>query len=348
MKTGNISQIGLNLKNNVIAEPLLLTLIPTHKCTASCDGCCFSATPKVEHIMSYEMMAKHIDEVLDFSPSLQVVVITGGECFLLEDHLDEIVYYITKKGLKSRVVTNAYWASSYNNAYKRLQSLKEKGLTEINFSTGDYHQKFIDFQNIINAIKVAVDLEFTPLYIAIEGDFENSFTENNMKNHPDLKELIDDKKMFLTTGKWLAMNNIQKVVSPSKNEFSDKCDERCENIFKGITINPYSQLLACCGISVEHNKYLKIGNLQEYSLNSLYNRQFNDLFKTWLYTHGPKYIYERIKEESRQQTLYFSHQCAYCMEVIKEENVLILKKIISKYIPIIMYQIQIMSEYEKY
>ena len=63
----------------------------------------------------------------------------------------------------------------------------------------------------------------------------------------------------------------------------------CENIFKTISINPYSQLLSCCGLTVEYNKFLKLGNLQKNSLKSLYESQFHDLYKIWLYVDGPKF-----------------------------------------------------------
>lgn len=37
------------IKDLIEETPQLLTIIPTHKCTASCDQCCFGCTPNIQH-----------------------------------------------------------------------------------------------------------------------------------------------------------------------------------------------------------------------------------------------------------------------------------------------------------
>jgi len=91
-------------------------------------------------MMSLSEMKNYLDSSLEYySSSLKMLVLTGGEPFLLGGSLDDIIEYATKKGLKTRVVTNAFWATSFEKSYDRLTKLWNRGLTEINFSTGDEH-----------------------------------------------------------------------------------------------------------------------------------------------------------------------------------------------------------------
>ena len=84
----------MNYKKMVKEDPLTLTILPTHKCTASCKNCCFGCNPKVSHIMPYEEMVYHIDEAVKHFSTLSVLVISGGE----SDIINRLQFYY-KKGL---------------------------------------------------------------------------------------------------------------------------------------------------------------------------------------------------------------------------------------------------------
>jgi MoaA/NifB/PqqE/SkfB family radical SAM enzyme len=67
-------------------------------------------------------MKSYIDQSVEAYPqSMVVLVLTGGECFLLGNKLEQIIEYATNKGLRVRVVTNGYWAKTYEIAKKKLQ-----------------------------------------------------------------------------------------------------------------------------------------------------------------------------------------------------------------------------------
>ena len=74
-------------------------------------------------------IVKYIDEAIATYPSIKILVLTGGECFLLQDVLIKTIEYAKSKNLLTRVVTNAYWATTYENAVKRLEPIVRAGLT---------------------------------------------------------------------------------------------------------------------------------------------------------------------------------------------------------------------------
>lgn len=119
----------INIRDIVKISPGLLTIAPTHKCTASCKNCCFGCNPSIEKVLSYKEIVKYIDEAIATYPSIKILVLTGGECFLLQDVLIKTIEYAKSKNLLTRVVTNAYWATTYENAVKRLEPIVRAGLT---------------------------------------------------------------------------------------------------------------------------------------------------------------------------------------------------------------------------
>lgn len=334
----------MTLKSLIEENPLILTLLPTHKCTASCHNCCFGCNPKIEYRMSYEEMVYNIDQALKSFPTIHVLVITGGECFTLGEDLDRIINYGAQQNLVSRVVTNAYWADTYDNAYNRLSKLKQSGLSEFNMSTGKSHQEFVNQQNIINAAIAAVKLGFAPIQIAYEIFPDSTEKNEKWKEDEAISELISEKKVEIISGPWMAFKN-DFPNNPQYRVITSDVNKRCHNIYRSITINPYSELLACCGLTAEYNPYLKLGNLREKTLQELYDNQFEDLYILWLYTHGPKYIYDLLLKERGCEGKTFPHPCAYCIEIIKaEENITVLKNIIRSYIPSILYRLKMINK----
>jgi MoaA/NifB/PqqE/SkfB family radical SAM enzyme len=143
-----------------------LVILPTYRCSAACQDCCFGSNPRVKGEISYENIIKYIDEATQIK-SISLLVFSGGEAFLLGDKLDNAIEYATNKGLRTRIVTNAYWAYDENAAFKRLKKLKDKGLTELNASTGDFHQQFVPIDRVINATIASLKLEPLKIFILL-------------------------------------------------------------------------------------------------------------------------------------------------------------------------------------
>lgn len=313
----------MNFKSLIKEQPTTLSLLPTHQCSASCENCCFGCNPNIKHRMTFDEMKFHIDSSLRNFPSIRVLVVSGGECFLIGDDLFQIIEYASSKGLVTRIVSNAFWATSYEIAHSKLLKLKQCGLNEINYSTGDNHQKYVSFQNIINAITAAVDIGFSAVCVAVESHTNSKFNEQDLIENEDLSELIKSKKVIILPGSWMNfLKEKPNIDADNKGKpiYTRGIENRCEKLFQTITINPYSQLLACCGLTVEYNPYLKLGNLRNYKLEDLYNLQFKDALILWLYTFGPQYIYKKICKKNGTPPKRFPHPCAYCIEIIQDKN----------------------------
>lgn len=325
------------LKEILNIEPSSLTITPTHRCTASCQECCFGCTPNVKYMMDYDKIVQYIDEAMLSFPSIKVVVITGGECFLLGERLNDVIRHAASYGVVTRVVSNGFWANTYETAYARLKKIIDAGLIELNLSTGDNHQKYVNFNNIVNAVKAASDLGLKTICVSVESKPGAVFTADIIRNHVIMKPLVDKGILYIIEASWMNFKK-NKNASSEKIVYMDS-KRPCPYIFTGLVVNPYSQLLSCCGLTVEYNKFLRIGSLEKESMKELYEKQFKDLYKFWLFVDGPEFIYEKVMEARHLEKKTFPHECAYCIEIIKdEENIDLLKNILEKELPSIIFR----------
>ena len=135
---------------SLIINPAILTFITTYTCTSACKNCCFQCSPKRKEKLTVDEMKQYIDASIESYSRLKLMVLTGGEPFIYGKKIEDIIQHASKAGLMTRIVSNGFWAKNYDSAYKRIQSLKEAGLTEINFSTGDDHLEFVPIKTIKN------------------------------------------------------------------------------------------------------------------------------------------------------------------------------------------------------
>jgi hypothetical protein len=122
----------------------------TYACNFECDHCFLYCGPKSEGTFTVQQL-KNLLEDLQRIKSLEWVYFEGGEPFLYFPLLEEGVRRVTAMGLKAGVVTNAYWATSEEDAILWLSPLSEAGLCDISVSDDLFH-----YEDSVNPAKIAV------------------------------------------------------------------------------------------------------------------------------------------------------------------------------------------------
>lgn len=324
-------------------KPNSLTIITTYSCTSACKNCCFSCSPKRKERLSISDIKKIISETTNSFPSIKLVVFTGGEPFLLQDELLDAISYVSRLGKRSRIVSNAYWAYSYKQAYFILNELKRRGLNEINFSTGDEHQEFVPYENIVYACRAALDLSF-PVAVNIESNENKKFKMETLSNDTRLLKYKYHPSFFISNGLWIAYDKeenkqseiCEKTITPHKN----KEEIGCETIFNNIAVSPKKQLFSCCGFYAPHTPLLQFGKFGEGDISENYHSQFDDLLKIWLFTSGPHSIAKFINQYKGERRIDFNkkHPCSVCEQIYKDsENIEIVKLHYKEIFPTIMF-----------
>ena len=129
-------------------------LLLTYHCQASCAHCILRAGPDRHEEVSLEDARDWIRQIAAYRNGYVCVLsLTGGEPFSNLDLLRAVMEIAAENKLLVSVVTNGFWATERNRAKQLLQSLPE--ICFISISTDLYHQKFVPFENVKNAIWAA-------------------------------------------------------------------------------------------------------------------------------------------------------------------------------------------------
>jgi hypothetical protein len=300
-------------------RPQVLSLITTHQCTAACDHCCFSCTPKITKAIPVDRLHSLIDEAAKIK-TIRTVVFTGGECFLLNRHLDDLISRATSYNLRTRCVTNGYWGTSTKSALLRANRLKQAGLMEINFSTGTFHSKYVPKEYILNATIACLEQNIrTVLNIEIfKGDsFDKDFFYDN-------STLISYQKSgLLTIQRNVWMHNEGSVdfeYAKEHTRFLEKNKTACTTVLDVITVNPDQNLIACCGLHLEKIPDLILGSIENQSIQDVLSKQKADLLKIWIHVEGPERVLDFVKKYKPDYKLPMDsvHVCETCLHIYND------------------------------
>jgi len=304
-------------------KPLGVTLLTTTRCTAACDNCCFGCNPKQGRSMTYEEMKDYVDRSLEAYPdTISRLDLTGGECMLLGKDIDKIFAYAKSKGLKCSMVSNAFWATDYEKAYRTLKRLKRNGLTYVSFSTGEDHDKYVPWRNVRNAA-IASALLGIDTELRIENNLWRSEIVNELNSDTEISDMVRQGKLKMSHSPWMRYNNKGKKPRSFKMELRNIDKRSCMSLFRDVIINPYGEVYACCGIGVCHIPQMRLGNIHQESIKAIYERAFDDFLKIWLYIDGPQAVLEFVKKKTNQKFQWHTtHHCDICRTIFTDKSIL--------------------------
>lgn len=95
-----------------------------------------------------------------------------------------MVKYDSSLGLRTTCTTNGFWGNTFEQALRKLLSLKENGLSKLGLSMDYYHQQFIDIDNLKNILKASKKL-------CIPVDIGSVITKSTSDLSESLKVLKD-------------------------------------------------------------------------------------------------------------------------------------------------------------
>jgi len=311
--------------------PSQLTILTTSKCTARCGHCSMNSAPERHDRLSFEQMRTAIDELHRIN-HLKVVVFAGGEPVLLGEELLDAIAYADSLGIITRIVTNAYWASSPKRAREKLIELREAGLQELNFSADDYHLPFIPFKRVEYAWRASKGLGFRAVVIANCYGPTSRVTPNFIMEQlcEDLGMRFDDGGISqplpppAPDGTIYAMSNSylqnlgratnyiqpQDLIYPLNQA---DLDTPCPWAIRSAALSPKNHLVACCGIEAEHNEVLDFGDGNQSSIAELAYLADEDVIANAIALLGPMKLKHFIQK--RAPEIYFRERYATVCEI---------------------------------
>jgi hypothetical protein len=308
-------------------HPRTLTILGTYKCTAQCQDCCFGSNPWLTQRLCLQDILAFIEEGSRYQ-AVRVVVFSGGECFLLGDDLVRAIEFAASKGLKTRCVTNGYWAKSLRHGRSRLRALKRAGLCELNISTGDYHQRWVSQDTVVNAACLGVELGLERTLVVVELQRTRHVTAARLLGDARLSGLVRSERassFAVIESPWMPMDARRVIEQPEDHLLTGKNLHRkrgCESVLTTIVVTPERRIGFCCGLSREMIPELN-AEWGENSLHQLLQQAGRDFLKIWLFVDGPERILAwaatkdaRIEWEGR-----YAHHCHACLALFEDDLV---------------------------
>lgn len=304
----------MNLRGGYFLEKMIrprsITVLCTYQCTAACKQCCFESSPRIKGGLDGDVIRSRISEAKISFPDLEFVIFSGGEAFLLKDELIGSVAHASSLGLKTRIVSNGFWAKRLDKARSICSRLSESGLNELNLSTGRDHQEFVPEESIINACEAAVQSDIT-VVLTVEIDTSDSACFISLRENFRIKNLLSSGKFKLINNFWMPFHRDAEVRVQAPD--FESLRKGCSQIFDNMVVTPHDNLSACCGLTLEHIPEMRLGKNNGSNMAGLFLSQADDFMKFWIRTDGPYRIIEDVMGSDAPNYLKgVVHGCQAC------------------------------------
>jgi len=305
----------------LFVQPETLTILGTYKCTAACENCCFGSNPFITQRLGLPEILSFISEGASY-PTCKLVVFSGGECFLLREDLVRAIEHATSLGLRTRCVTNGYWAKRIEHGRAQLTALVKAGLGELNISTGDFHQRWVSQDSVVNAACLAAELGLKHTTIMVEVQKDRRVTAETLGSDSRIRTLLENRQIKLIESPWMPMDYRESIDQPPHrllNRRTLHLRSGCTSILRTLVITPQRQLGYCCGLTRELIPELNV-DWDGGSFDSILDAGVRDFMKVWLFVDGPERILawaatkdSRIEWEDR-----YAHHCHSCLALFDD------------------------------
>jgi Radical SAM superfamily len=226
-------------------------LLLTYKCSFACDHCFVYSCPDAKGVMRISDVREILNEAQK-AGSVEMVFFEGGEPFLYYQTMLWGLRAAKEFGFKRGIVTNAYWATSIEDAKEWLAPISEVGVSALSISDDAYHYGENQENLAMYACQAAAEMSLPVGTITIE-DPKKRLREIEWKGKP----VVEGKVMF----KGRAVEKLAAGL-PTKpwNEFT-KCKDEDFSKQSRVHVDPFGYVHVCQGITIGNMKQTPLSKL---------------------------------------------------------------------------------------
>ena len=225
----------------------------TYTCTFECDHCFLHCSPRAQGTFTLSQVRQILDQASDMG-SIEWIYFEGGEPFLYYALMLESIRLARKRNFKVGIVTNAYWATSVEDAELWLRPLCEHGIADLSISDDDFHQGEDSSNTARMAVEAAKNLGLPADSICIEKPVAVAPGDKDGKKG---EPVVGGDVLF----KGRAAEKLVEGLPRTASEMFTECPHE-ELVHPGrVHVDRYGHVQLCQGIS--------IGNLWEKPLKEI-------------------------------------------------------------------------------
>jgi organic radical activating enzyme len=311
------------METNATPLPFLgnIGLMLTYKCTMACPHCLVEAGPHRTEEMALERCLSWIEQARAYrNGHVKGIALTGGEPFYSLANLAQVSAHCRALGFIVSVVTNAFWATTRDEALSVLSSLPAVQI--ISISTDVYHQRAIPFAFIKNAIWAARELG-RPYNIAVCTDSEEDLQYQKIRR--DLRAFGEDGSVRVSIT--FPVGRAQKRAHRFQYRTAPEPTVAACSMASSPVVFPDGRVVACIGpvITLPPAHPLFLGNLHHEQLAGILDRaELNPVLHT-IRAWGPHKLVSLLKGHGLEAMLPSEYICDcicdICYKLMSEEQI---------------------------
>lgn len=293
-------------------------LLMTYHCQATCAHCIIRAGPNRHEEVTVEDARNWISQIASYRDRYVCVLsLTGGEPFSNLKLLQEVMEFAVGCKLYVSVTTNGSWATSRKQALGLLQELPK--ICFLSISTDLYHQKYIPFETVKNAVWAAQECNI-PFYVSLIT--EDKRDVEYQKVYSDILQLTQPENIL--TGITFPVGRASQMKSHLKYPFRDEPPKGACQAASSPCIFPDGSVYGCIGplIDLKQDHPLLLGNLRDSSLDEILDRSETNVLLHALRLWGPHRLISLVKEAGLGKHLPLEYVadsvCSACYEMFSE------------------------------
>ena len=267
----------------------------SYKCDSECDHCFVYSSPKAKGTFTLNQMKKVFNELTKIE-TIEWVYFEGGEPFLFYPLMYEGIRVAHDMGFRTGIVTNAYWATSEEDAELWLKPLHDLGVSDISISDDALHYEDKEASPAKHALNAARRLGMSCGSIGI--------------GRPTIEEGIDKEyakgKPVIGGGAMFRGRAVEKLVEglPRRpwEEFTECPYEDLRNP-KRVHLDAYGNIHLCQGLSM--------GNMWDAPLSKMVRQYDADshLICGPLVNGGPALLVKEYDVQHEDEYIDACHMC---------------------------------------
>lgn len=268
-------------------------LLLTFMCNLKCDHCFVYSSPDARGTFTLKQIRTVLDEATKIG-TIKWIYFEGGEPFLFYPLMLEGIKIARRMGFKVGVVTNAYYATSEEDAELWLTPLCESGISDLSISDDSFHYEEEKDNLPKRALAAAKRLGMPVNSICIE-----KFTVEADKEQNKESSVYGGGAMF----RGRAVEKLVEGLPKRRWEEFTECPYEDLKKPERIHLDPYGNVHLCQGLSM--------GNMWETSLSMLvknYNADSHPICGP-LIRGGPALLAKKYNVEHEDNYVDACHFC---------------------------------------
>lgn len=278
--------------------------------------CCLNCSPDGEERLDSGCMRYYIQEAAAAGIPGTEIGFTGGEALLHYSDVLEMTQYAQSFGLITTLNTNGFWGSDRRRWFPRIQALKEAGLSVLFFSTDCWHQEYIPFNHLLEAMKIAQELNIYQKLLVMET--AKSHNIDNIRQAV-LQEIPDAEIEVVSALR--AGRGASCFASEPMREVVDAENALC-SFDQILQVGSDGNIYMCCSPFSREIPVLRIGKNGELSLSEISAEIMRRDVLYILLKEGLGWFYHAALRAGRKMPVRLASSCQLCHELLGDTEFL--------------------------